>query len=117
MKKRNYLSLSLSVTAIYIILELFINYYYNLHHNILECVHIIGPLCNCACPLVVNQDKIILVYKTAKIISFVLIFLGFIINLFVVFKSKRIKIVKIVSLLSSIIFGILILGFFVTVFS
>ena len=119
MKKKNTLLIiiSIGVSILFIGLGVLSNIYYQNHKSILECVHIIGPLCKCLCPYQIGQEKIILIYKIIKISSFISIFVAFLTNLFILFVKKTSKLVKVISIVSIVFYAILIVGFMLMVFS
>ena len=119
MKKKNKLLIiiSIGVSILFVILSLLSNAYYQKHESILECVHIIGPICDCVCQYQIGQEKIISIYKVIKISTFISIFIAFFTNIYILFVKKTSKLVKIISIVSIIFYAILIFVFMLSVFS
>ncbi len=102
---------SLSILALLIMLIIFYGNYYYRYEYILSCVHIIGPYCECECIYDVNQNIIISIYKIAVISSYVIMFIGFLFNAIIIFLKNTTKSLKILSILSTIIYSIMIYRF------
>ena len=117
MKNKKLLIISVGVSLLYIITVILSNNYYTKYKSILECVHIIGPVYQSACVYQTGQEIIVFIYKLIKIFSFVLLFISFFVNLFFLFIKKASKLVKVISMISIIIYAVLIFRFIMMIFS
>lgn len=108
--------ISLILVAIYIVLMVSTNIYYNNNHQILECVHLIGPMSKCVSIYQEGQESIILMYKTLAISSYVMIFVNLIFNAYLLISNYKRKQKNILALILTIIFSFLSTVFLFNVF-
>lgn len=117
LKNKILISISTLLLIIYIGLVISGNLYYNKHVSILECVHIIGPVCECVCIYQEGQEKIILLYKILMISSYIMIFINLLFNVYFLITKKEKSILNILPIVSTIIFIVISIIFFVILFS